>query len=70
MTALVRDLGAELEVPVGCVLEGGYNVEALARCVAVTMATLAAGARTESNPVTTRVRSRARSRCTRSPPRR
>ena len=42
MTALVRDLGAELEVPVGCVLEGGYDVDALARCVALTMQTLAA----------------------------
>jgi acetoin utilization deacetylase AcuC-like enzyme len=42
MTALVRDLAAELEVPVGCVLEGGYDVDALARCVAVTMQTLAA----------------------------
>jgi acetoin utilization deacetylase AcuC-like enzyme len=39
MTALVRDLG----VPVGCVLEGGYNVEALARCVGLTMQTLAVG---------------------------
>ena len=42
MTALVRDLGAELELPVGCVLEGGYDVDALARCVALTMQTLAA----------------------------
>jgi acetoin utilization deacetylase AcuC-like enzyme len=41
MTALVRDLGAELEAPVGCVLEGGYEVDALARCVALTMETLA-----------------------------
>jgi acetoin utilization deacetylase AcuC-like enzyme len=41
MTALMRDLGAELEVPVGCVLEGGYDVDALARCVALTMQTLA-----------------------------
>jgi acetoin utilization deacetylase AcuC-like enzyme len=41
MAALVRDLGAELEVPVGCVLEGGYDVDALARCVALTMETLA-----------------------------
>jgi acetoin utilization deacetylase AcuC-like enzyme len=42
MTELMRDLGAELEVPVGCVLEGGYDVDALARCVALTMQTLAA----------------------------
>jgi acetoin utilization deacetylase AcuC-like enzyme len=41
MAALVRDLGAELEAPVGCVLEGGYDVDALARCVALTMQTLA-----------------------------
>jgi acetoin utilization deacetylase AcuC-like enzyme len=42
MTALMRDLGAELEVPVGCVLEGGYEVDTLARCVTLTMETLAA----------------------------
>ena len=29
MTALLRDLGAELGVPVGCLLEGGYDVGAL-----------------------------------------
>ena len=44
MSELVRDLGAELAVPVGCVLEGGYDVETLARCVALTMQTLAAPA--------------------------
>ena len=44
MTELVRDLAAELEAPVGCVLEGGYDVDALARCVALTMQTLAAPA--------------------------
>jgi acetoin utilization deacetylase AcuC-like enzyme len=49
MTALVRDLGAELGAPVGCVLEGGYDVDALARCVAMTMATLASQARTGAN---------------------
>ena len=49
MTALVRDLGAELGAPVGCVLEGGYDVEALARCVAMTMATLASQARADSS---------------------
>ncbi|HET9094420.1 MAG TPA: histone deacetylase [Solirubrobacteraceae bacterium] len=41
MTALVRDLGAELGVPVGCVLEGGYELDVLARCVVATMDTLA-----------------------------
>ncbi|MGH2860706.1 MAG: histone deacetylase family protein [Solirubrobacteraceae bacterium] len=45
MTELVRDIAAELEAPVGCVLEGGYDVDALARCVALTMETLAAPAR-------------------------
>jgi acetoin utilization deacetylase AcuC-like enzyme len=43
MSALVRDLAGELAVPVGCVLEGGYNVDALARGVAGTMRTLACG---------------------------
>jgi acetoin utilization deacetylase AcuC-like enzyme len=43
MTRLLRDLGAELEVPVGCVLEGGYDVDALARCVVLTMETLGFG---------------------------
>ena len=43
MTALLRDLGAELGVPVGCVLEGGYDVDALARCVVLTMETLGSG---------------------------
>ncbi|HLH14929.1 MAG TPA: histone deacetylase, partial [Solirubrobacteraceae bacterium] len=42
MAALVRDLGAELAAPVGCVLEGGYDTGALARCVAITMRELAA----------------------------
>ncbi len=42
MTQLLRDLGAELGAPVGCVLEGGYDVDALARCVTITMETLAA----------------------------
>jgi len=42
MAALWRDLAHELEVPLGCVLEGGYNTAALARSVVATMATLAA----------------------------
>jgi len=41
MAAIVRDLGAALDVPVGCVLEGGYDLTALARSVAATMAALA-----------------------------
>jgi acetoin utilization deacetylase AcuC-like enzyme len=44
MTAAVRDAGAELEVPVGGVLEGGYALRALGRSVAVTMGELAAPA--------------------------
>ena len=44
MAALLRDLGAELDAPVGCVLEGGYDVDVLARCVALTMETLASPA--------------------------
>ncbi len=50
MTALVRDLGAELGAPVGCVLEGGYDVDVLARCVAVTMETLASAGPAGSEP--------------------
>ena len=46
MTALVRDLAGELEAPAGFVLEGGYDLDALARCVALTMETLAMPART------------------------
>jgi acetoin utilization deacetylase AcuC-like enzyme len=44
MTAAVRDVGAELGVPVGAVLEGGYALRALGRSVAVTMGELAAPA--------------------------
>ncbi len=43
MAALVGDLGLELGAPVGCLLEGGYDVDALARGVAVTMKSLALG---------------------------
>jgi acetoin utilization deacetylase AcuC-like enzyme len=44
MTVLVRELAAELGVPFGFVLEGGYNVETLGRCVALTMKLAAAEA--------------------------
>lgn len=37
MAALVRDLAADLEIPLGCVLEGGYELGVLARCVPATM---------------------------------
>jgi acetoin utilization deacetylase AcuC-like enzyme len=42
MAGALREVGGELEVPVGAVLEGGYALDALARGVAVTMAELAA----------------------------
>jgi acetoin utilization deacetylase AcuC-like enzyme len=43
MAWLVRGLAQELGVPVGAVMEGGYNVDVLARCVALTMDVLAGG---------------------------
>jgi acetoin utilization deacetylase AcuC-like enzyme len=42
MTRSVRRVGAEVGAPVGCVLEGGYALGALARSVAVTMEELGA----------------------------
>ncbi|MDE3129757.1 MAG: histone deacetylase [Acidobacteriota bacterium] len=45
MAALVRALGVELQAPVGAVLEGGYDVGALARCVVLTMQALASTGR-------------------------
>jgi acetoin utilization deacetylase AcuC-like enzyme len=42
MTTSMRRLAAELEVPVGAVLEGGYELGALARSVAATLAVLGA----------------------------
>jgi acetoin utilization deacetylase AcuC-like enzyme len=41
MTLLLRDAAAELEIPLGVVLEGGYALGALARSVTITMAVLA-----------------------------
>jgi acetoin utilization deacetylase AcuC-like enzyme len=41
MARSLRALAAELGVPVGAVLEGGYALDALARSVAVTMGVLA-----------------------------
>ncbi len=41
MAASVRRLAADLEVPVGLVLEGGYDLAALAGSLAVTLETLA-----------------------------
>jgi acetoin utilization deacetylase AcuC-like enzyme len=40
MACQVRDMAAALKAPVGAVLEGGYDVAALAQSVAVTMAAL------------------------------
>jgi acetoin utilization deacetylase AcuC-like enzyme len=40
MTRSVRRVGEELDAPVGCVLEGGYALDALARSVAATLAAL------------------------------
>jgi acetoin utilization deacetylase AcuC-like enzyme len=42
MTRIIRRVCATLEIPVGCVLEGGYALEALARSVAATMEALVA----------------------------
>ncbi|MEA2404363.1 MAG: hypothetical protein QOE08_1010 [Thermoleophilaceae bacterium] len=43
MALHVRALGEELGAPVGLVLEGGYDLDALARSVAATLAALAEG---------------------------
>jgi acetoin utilization deacetylase AcuC-like enzyme len=40
MTRSIRRIGEELNAPVGCVLEGGYALGALARSVAATLAAL------------------------------
>jgi acetoin utilization deacetylase AcuC-like enzyme len=40
MTLTLRRVAAELDVPLGCVLEGGYALQALARSVAATMEAL------------------------------
>jgi acetoin utilization deacetylase AcuC-like enzyme len=40
MACQLRDFAGELGVPVGAVLEGGYDVDALAECVAATLAAL------------------------------
>ena len=44
MAGSVRRLAAELEVPVGVVLEGGYDVDALARSLAASLEALGADA--------------------------
>ena len=40
MTRSIRGVGDAAGVPVGCVLEGGYALDALARSVAATLAAL------------------------------
>jgi acetoin utilization deacetylase AcuC-like enzyme len=40
MTRSIRRIGQELDAPVGCVLEGGYALGALARSVSATLAAL------------------------------
>lgn len=42
MTASLRDVGAEIGAPVGCVLEGGYSLDALGAGVRAAMEALAA----------------------------
>ena len=41
MARHVRDLAAQLDVPLGAVLEGGYVPAALAECVVATLTALA-----------------------------
>jgi acetoin utilization deacetylase AcuC-like enzyme len=40
MASLVREFAAERDAPLGAVLEGGYDVDALAECVVTTLAAL------------------------------
>jgi acetoin utilization deacetylase AcuC-like enzyme len=40
MSRLVRDFATASAVPLGLVLEGGYNIPVLAQCVPVTLAAL------------------------------
>ena len=45
MTRSIRGVSDSLGIPVGCVLEGGYALDALARSVAATLAALREPAR-------------------------
>jgi acetoin utilization deacetylase AcuC-like enzyme len=67
MTRSIRRIGLELEAPVGCVLEGGYALGALARSVTATLAALkgtpgpqpaAAGSRRDGSPLVAQARER------------
>jgi acetoin utilization deacetylase AcuC-like enzyme len=51
MTAALRNVAAELGVPVGAVLEGGYSLDALGDCVVVAMRALAADGSDAVDPV-------------------
>ena len=48
MACHVRDLARDLDVPLGAVLEGGYDLDALAESVVATMAALGGEGETES----------------------
>ena len=50
MTGLLRDVGAELAVPVAGVLEGGYGLDGLARSLRLSMEALAAPAASLTRP--------------------
>jgi acetoin utilization deacetylase AcuC-like enzyme len=50
MGSLVRDFTNDLEVPLGAVLEGGYDVDALAESVVATLGALADKPSTEVGP--------------------
>jgi acetoin utilization deacetylase AcuC-like enzyme len=43
MASLVRDFADQVEAPLGAVLEGGYDVDALAECVVETLSALGGG---------------------------
>jgi len=60
MTTLMREVALELSLPLGCVLEGGYAVHALARSVAVTMRSLLPGMTSEPSVPVDRLASQAR----------
>jgi acetoin utilization deacetylase AcuC-like enzyme len=47
MATLVRDFATEMGAPLGAVLEGGYDVDALAECVVATLAAWSDGAATD-----------------------
>jgi acetoin utilization deacetylase AcuC-like enzyme len=63
MAALLRGVAEELAIPVGAVLEGGYDLDALARSVAATLEGLAGGVgppEVEPRPLATQAAERVR----------